>query len=101
MMPHSTPLFKLLILGVATLSEQRWSTLGERRRPAKAQSRTADMHAMEESDCRVVPVKQPNKEGKPLAEAVEGDQPDILYQFDREYNEGNGAGWGRGARAGV
>ena len=41
-------------------------------RSAKAQSRTADMHAMEESDCRVVPVKQPNKEGKPLAEAVEG-----------------------------
>jgi RNA-directed DNA polymerase len=27
---------------------------------------------MEESDCRVVPVKQPNKEGKPSAEAVEG-----------------------------
>jgi hypothetical protein len=26
---------------------------------------------MEESDCRVVPVKQPNKEGKPSAEAVE------------------------------
>ena len=41
-------------------------------RSAKAQSHTADMHAMEESDCRVVPVKQPNKEGKPLAEAVEG-----------------------------
>ena len=41
-------------------------------RSAKAQSRTADMYAMEESDCRVVPVKQPNKEGKPLAEAVEG-----------------------------
>jgi hypothetical protein len=41
-------------------------------RSAKAQSHNADMHAMEESDCRVVPVKQPNKEGKPLAEAVEG-----------------------------
>jgi quercetin dioxygenase-like cupin family protein len=41
-------------------------------RSAKAQSHTADMHAMEESDCRVVPVKQPNKEGKPLAEVVEG-----------------------------
>jgi hypothetical protein len=41
-------------------------------RSAKAQSHTADVYAMEESDCRVVPVKQPNKEGKPLAEAVEG-----------------------------
>jgi hypothetical protein len=41
-------------------------------RSAKAQSHNADMHAMEESDCRVVPVKQPNKEGKPSAEAVEG-----------------------------
>jgi RNA-directed DNA polymerase len=41
-------------------------------RSAKAQSRTADVYAMEESDCCVVPVKQPNKEGKPLAEAVEG-----------------------------
>ena len=41
-------------------------------RSAKAQSRNADMHAMEESDGCVVPVKQPNKEGKPLAEAVEG-----------------------------
>jgi hypothetical protein len=39
---------------------------------AKAQSRTADMHVMEESDCRIVPVKQPNKGGRPLAEAVEG-----------------------------
>ena len=29
---------------------------------------------MEESDCCVVPVKQPNKEGKPSAEAVEGRQ---------------------------
>jgi len=27
---------------------------------------------MEESDCRVVPVKQPNKEGRPSAEAAEG-----------------------------
>jgi len=41
-------------------------------RSAKAQSRKADVYAMEESDCCVVPVKQPNKEGKPLAEAVEG-----------------------------
>ena len=41
-------------------------------RSAKAQSHNADVYAMEESDCRVVPVKQPNKEGKPSAEAVEG-----------------------------
>ena len=41
-------------------------------RSAKAQSRNADVYAMEESDCRVVPVKQPNKEEKPSAEAVEG-----------------------------
>jgi len=41
-------------------------------RSVKAQSHKADVHAMEESDCCVVPVKQPNKEGKPLAEAVEG-----------------------------
>jgi hypothetical protein len=32
-------------------------------RSAKASSRNVDMHAMEESDCCVVPVKQPNKEG--------------------------------------
>jgi group II intron reverse transcriptase/maturase len=41
-------------------------------RSAKVQSHNADVYAMEESDCRVVPVKQPNKEGKPSAEAVEG-----------------------------
>jgi hypothetical protein len=27
---------------------------------------------MEESDCRIVPMKQPNKEGSPLAEVAEG-----------------------------
>jgi len=41
-------------------------------RPAKAQSHNAGVYAMEESDCRVVPVKQPNKEGRPSAEAAEG-----------------------------
>ena len=30
------------------------------------------MHALEKSDCAVVPVKQPNKGGHPSAEAVEG-----------------------------
>src|SRR5215475_8155127 len=39
-------------------------------RSAKAPSRNA--HAMEESDCRVVPVKQPNKEELSSAEVVEG-----------------------------
>jgi RNA-directed DNA polymerase len=29
------------------------------------------MHALEKSDCAVVPVKQPNKGGQPSAEAVE------------------------------
>jgi RNA-directed DNA polymerase len=41
-------------------------------RSAKAQSRTAGAYALEGSDRCVVPVKQPNKEGQPLAEAVEG-----------------------------
>ncbi len=41
-------------------------------RSVKAQSRNTDMHGRKESDCRIVPMKQPNKEGKPLAEAVEG-----------------------------
>jgi len=41
-------------------------------RSAKAPSRNAGMHAMEESDCCVVPMKQPNKEGQPSAEAAEG-----------------------------
>lgn len=41
-------------------------------RSAEAQSRTADVYALQESDRCVVPVKQPNKEGKLLAEAVEG-----------------------------
>jgi RNA-directed DNA polymerase len=41
-------------------------------RSAKAASRTADMHALEKSDCGVVPVNQPNKEGRPSAEVGEG-----------------------------
>jgi hypothetical protein len=40
-------------------------------RLAKAQSRNAGIHALEESDPCVVPVKQ-NEEGQPLEEAVEG-----------------------------
>jgi RNA-directed DNA polymerase len=41
-------------------------------RSAKAQSRTVDAYALQESDRCVVPVKQPNKEGRPSAEAAEG-----------------------------
>ena len=41
-------------------------------RSGKAYGRTPDMHAAEESDFGVVPVNQPNKSGKPQAEAGEG-----------------------------
>jgi hypothetical protein len=41
-------------------------------RSAKATSRTADVHVLEKSNCAVVPVNQPNKEGQPSAEAGEG-----------------------------
>jgi hypothetical protein len=41
-------------------------------RSAKAINRTADMHVLEKSDCAVVPMKQPNKEGKPSAGVGEG-----------------------------
>src|SRR5258708_1022934 len=44
-------------------------------RSAKAINRTADMNGQEKSDCAVVPVNQPNKEGKPSAEAGEGRAP--------------------------
>ena len=41
-------------------------------RSAKAINRTADMNVQEKSDCAVVPVNQPNKEGQPSAEVGEG-----------------------------
>ena len=41
-------------------------------RSEKASSHNTDMHAMEESDCHVVPMKRPNKGELPSAEAVEG-----------------------------
>ena len=41
-------------------------------RSEKATSRTADMHAVEESDDLVVPSKRANKAGTPAAESVEG-----------------------------
>ena len=40
-------------------------------RSAKAINRTADVHAQEKSDCAIVPMNQPNKEGQPSAEAGE------------------------------
>jgi RNA-directed DNA polymerase len=43
-----------------------------RDRSGKAQSRTSDTHALEESDCAVVPMNQQNKEGQPCAEVGEG-----------------------------
>jgi len=48
-----------------------WSS--DQDRSAKAINRTADMNVQEKSDCAVVPVNQPNKEGQqPSAEAGEG-----------------------------
>jgi hypothetical protein len=41
-------------------------------RSGKANSHKPDVYAGEESDCAVVPMKQPNKEAKASAEAVEG-----------------------------
>ncbi len=41
-------------------------------RSAKAINRTADMNVQEKSDCAVVPMNQPNKEGQPSAEVGEG-----------------------------
>ena len=41
-------------------------------RSAKAINRTADVHVQEKSDCAVVPMNQPNKEGQPSAEVGEG-----------------------------
>jgi RNA-directed DNA polymerase len=52
------------------ISSAPWSS--DQGRSAKATSRTADMHALEKSDCAVVPVKPSNKGGQPSAEAVEG-----------------------------
>ena len=44
----------------------------DRGRSEQAQSRTSDMHALEESDRATVPMNQPNKEGQPSAEVGEG-----------------------------
>jgi len=47
-----------------------WSN--DQDRSAKAINRTADVNVQEKSDCAVVPVNQPNKEGQSSAEAGEG-----------------------------
>ena len=47
-----------------------WSN--DRGRSAKAINRKADANVQEKSDCAVIPVNQPNNEGKPSAEAGEG-----------------------------
>src|ERR1700694_5118627 len=52
------------------ISSTPWSD--DQGRSAKAKSRTADMHVPEKSDCVVVPMNQPNKEGQPSAEVGEG-----------------------------
>jgi hypothetical protein len=48
------------------------SWLSQQDRSAKAINRTADMNVLEQSDCVVVPMNQPNKEGQPSAEVGEG-----------------------------
>jgi hypothetical protein len=52
------------------ISSTPWSD--EQGRSAKAINRTADTYVLEKSDCAVLPVNQPNKEGQPFAEAGEG-----------------------------
>jgi len=52
------------------ISSAPWSS--DQGRSAKAMNRTAGTHALEKSDCAVLPVKQPNKGGQPSAEVVEG-----------------------------
>ena len=48
------------------------SWLAQQDRSAKAINRTADANVQEQSDCAVVPMNQPNKEGQPSAEVGEG-----------------------------
>ena len=47
-----------------------WSS--DQDRSAKAINRTADLNVHEKSDCAVVPMNQPNKDGRSSAEAGEG-----------------------------
>src|ERR1017187_5855521 len=53
--------------------ESSWTSwLSQQDRSAKAINRTADANVQEQSDCAVVPMNQPNKEGQPSAEVGEG-----------------------------
>ena len=53
--------------------ESSWASwLAQQDRSAKAINRTADMNVQEQSDCAVVPMNQPNKEGPPSAKVGEG-----------------------------
>ena len=53
--------------------ESSWmSWLPQQDRSAKAINRTADVNVQEQSDCVVVPMNQPNKEGQPSSEVGEG-----------------------------
>ena len=47
-----------------------WSN--DQDRSAKAINRTADVNVQEKSDCAVIPLNRPNKEGQPSAEVGEG-----------------------------
>jgi hypothetical protein len=53
--------------------ESSWTSwLAQQDRSAKAINRTADTNVQEQSDCVVVPMNQPDKEGPPSAEVGEG-----------------------------
>jgi group II intron reverse transcriptase/maturase len=71
-------------------------------RSVKAHSRTTDTHALEKSDCAVLPVNRPNKGGQLPAEAGEGraqmkeniDQPHMLpTQRGKGESQGDGVTW--------
>jgi hypothetical protein len=51
------------------ISSTPWSC--DQGRSAKAINHNADVYVLEKSDCAVVPVNQPSKEGEPSAEAGE------------------------------
>src|SRR5229473_5213447 len=53
--------------------EISWTSwLVQQDRSAKAINRNADVNVQEKSDCAVVPLNRPNKEGQPSAEVGEG-----------------------------
>ena len=53
--------------------EISWTSwLGQQDRSAKAINQNADVNVQEKSDCAVVPLNRPNKEGQPSAEVGEG-----------------------------